>query len=314
MKKALVHRHDELAKKFLTDLSVAREFLEMYLPAKILNKCDLSSLEIQSESYIDDDLRKRFSDVVYKVGLLDGKSCAYIYTLIEHQSAAEKLMPLRVLRYELEIISNHIKIYGEDKPLPIVVPLVFYNGTDSPYPHSTSIRDLMLDKELFDLVGLGAFKLIDLTVTNDSEILKHKKIALLEMVLKHIKAKEFILVVDSIVKALIVAHADNLPKNLFHSLLSYLTKAKDEDELKPLFKSIIAEFSEYKEDIMTYAEHYTQQGIQQGMQQGMQQGVQQGEYDAQRKIVNHMLQVGLSLEEAAKQTGIPLQEIKKLIK
>ena len=104
MTKKLIMKHDELSKKFLTDLTSAKLFLTVHLDSKILAKCNLETLSIESGSYIDVDLRKRFSDIVYKIDLKDNTSCIYVYILIEHQSSAERLMPLRMLRYQIKII------------------------------------------------------------------------------------------------------------------------------------------------------------------------------------------------------------------
>jgi predicted transposase YdaD len=41
---ALVRYNDEYAKKLLTNIDMARKFLEVHLPPKILNKCNLSTL------------------------------------------------------------------------------------------------------------------------------------------------------------------------------------------------------------------------------------------------------------------------------
>ena len=69
MTKKLVKKHDPLARKFLTDISVAKEFLALYLAPKILERCDLNTLEIDSGSYIEEDLKVHFSDVVYRINL-----------------------------------------------------------------------------------------------------------------------------------------------------------------------------------------------------------------------------------------------------
>jgi len=155
---------------------------------------------------------------------------------------------------------------------------------------------LVVDKELFVKVGLGAFKLVDLTITDDSEILKHKKLALLEMLLKHIRVKEFIQVTEQILDALTVAHMDSLPKHLFDSMLSYLTKAKEQEDLKPLFNGIIDKFTDYKEGVMTYAEQYTQQGKQ----------------EAQREIAKELLKSGVDESIIAKAAHLSVEEIRKL--
>ena len=105
-----VKRHDPLVRQFLSDLSVAREFLEIYLPENIKSKCDLNSLTIEPGSYIEPDLKTHCSDIVYKAKLYPNEPAkfAYIYTLIEHQSHPEILMPYRILNYQSAIIRNHL--------------------------------------------------------------------------------------------------------------------------------------------------------------------------------------------------------------
>ena len=56
MSKTKVKQHDALVKKFLTNLDTALDFLQIHLPAEIKNICDLSSLTIESGSYLEDDL------------------------------------------------------------------------------------------------------------------------------------------------------------------------------------------------------------------------------------------------------------------
>jgi len=138
----IVKQHDPLARKFLTDIEVAKEFLQIHLASEVLAKCDLSTLTIESTSYIEDDLKLHCADVVYRISLRDGSGCAYVYTLVEHQSSPVKLMAFRIIKYQIAILQKHIDTYGESEPLPIVVPLVFYNGTRTPYPYSSSIADL----------------------------------------------------------------------------------------------------------------------------------------------------------------------------
>ena len=151
MSKTKVKQHDALVKLFLSDLKVAREFLEYYLPHELQSKCDFSSVSIEPESYIENNLKRYCSDIVYKVNISSGKEVesAYIYLLIEHQSTAELLMPLRMLRYQLAIIQKHVdKQGGNVLKLPMVVPIVLYNGLKSPYPYAQNIADLFADQVL----------------------------------------------------------------------------------------------------------------------------------------------------------------------
>lgn len=298
MSESLINKHDELAKKFLTDIATAREFLQIHIPNEIKAKCDFESLTIEAGSYIDDDLRKRFSDIVYKLDLLDKSSCVYVHVLIEHQSTAEKLMPVRILKYELELLHLHINKYGEEAKLPIIVPLVFYNGDKSPYPHKTNIRELFADVELAEKFPLGNFKLIDLTVIPNEEILQHGKIALLEMLAKHIRVRDFKSVVQLLLKAVINAHSNHLSKSLFDSAITYLINAREGKELEPLFHEIIANVSEYRETIMTYAEELRQEG----------------EQKAQKEIAQELLKSGVDSRVIATATHLTAAQIDELKK
>jgi predicted transposase/invertase (TIGR01784 family) len=305
MAKKLINRHDDLVKKFLTDVEAAREFLQIHVPAEIRAKCDLSSLCIDSGSYIDDDLRKRFSDVVYRLDLLDKTSCVYFYVLLEHQSTPERLMPVRILRYTLEIINKHIRDYGESEKLPLVMPLVFYNGERSPYPYPTDIRELMADQELAYKFPLGKFNLVDLTVIPNEEILQHGKLALLEMLAKHIRVRELKQeIIQLILSAIIVAHADHISKSLFDSALTYLMDAREDAELEPLLNEIVVNISEYKESVMSYAEKLRLEGEERSMQKVMSYAEKlrlEGEERSMQKVMSYAEKLRLEGEERSMQ-------------
>ncbi|MCC2624706.1 MAG: hypothetical protein K0R14_579 [Burkholderiales bacterium] len=305
MAKRLIKKHDNLVKKFLTDVEAAKEFLHIHVPSEIIAKCDLSSLFIDSGSYIDDDLRKRISDVVYRLDLLDKTSCVYFYTLLEHQSTPERLMPVRILRYTLEIINKHINDYGESEKLPLVMPLVFYNGERSPYPYPTDIRELMADQELADKLPLGKFNLVDLTVIPDEEILQHGKISLLEMLAKHIREREFKQeIIQLILDAVIVAHSNHISKSLFDSAMTYLMNARERLELAPLFNEIIVNISEYKEEVMSWAEELRREGEERSRQKVMSYAEElrrEGEERSRQKVMSYAEELRREGEERSMQ-------------
>ena len=166
--------HDPLTRKYLLNLEVAKVFLQTHVSSEILAKCDLQSLTIEAGSYIEESLATHISDIVYRANLKDNSNCAYFYLLLEHQSSSERLMPYRVAKYQLAIIQNHIDkhMMGDDKKtalLPLVYPVIFYNGTSKPYPHPNNIGELFADPELYKQIGLGNFKLVDLTVISEEE-------------------------------------------------------------------------------------------------------------------------------------------------
>jgi recombination-promoting nuclease RpnB len=319
-KENLVRYNDEYAKKLLTNIDMGRKFLEIHLPPKVLKRCDLSSIAIEPNSYIDNELVKRFSDVVYSIKLKDNDNLVYAHFLIEHQSRAEKHLPVRILRYQLEIIQNYINKVGKDCDLPIVLAFVLYNGKQSPYKYSNKILDLFSDKELATNHQLGTFNLIDLTVISDDELLRHGKITLLEMLQKHIYARDFGAVVDVIFKAILAAYNDNVDKSSFESAISYLADARDEEDLQELFKLIATDIKEYEDTVMTYAETLLKRGEekgialgeQRGIALGKQEGITLGKHEAQIQIAQEMLQFGIAIEDVAKITNLKMSELKKL--
>lgn len=296
MAKKLIKKHDELSKKFLSDPDSARLFLELHLDSKIMAKCDITSLVVESSSYIDDDLREFFSDIVYKLQLKDKSSCVYVYVLVEHQSRAERLMPLRILRYQLEIIQNHIIKYKIKDDLPLVAPLVFYNGSKSPYPYSLDVRDLFSDKDLYNEISFGKFNLIDLTIMPEDNILQHKQLALLEMCLKHIKARDFHIAVGHILRAMHIAHDYHVHRSLINSALAYLINARESVDLKEFIRELTIQIPEYKEEIMSYADELRLEGMQK----------------AQREMIQEMLKAGLELNLIQKVSHLSKKEIEKI--
>ncbi len=135
-------QHDSLFKKFLGDITVARDFLEIHLPPHLRERCDFSTLAMVSCRFIEDDLRTQCSDMLYSVQTKTGKR--YIYTLIEHQSRPEKLMAWRLMRDSMAAMQQHLEQGNET--LPVVIPLLFYNGTTSPYTYSTQWLDCFADR------------------------------------------------------------------------------------------------------------------------------------------------------------------------
>ena len=309
----ITKKHDKLARCLLTDIEVAKEFLNIHLPAEFRAKCDFSSLIIEDCSFVKSDLKSTKADVVYKINLHPATQntepeVAYIYTLVEHQSTADQLMPLRILVYQTNIIYRHLDLYGKHGvKLPLVVPIVFYNGERSPYPYPCDVAEMFADRELYEKVGLGKFGLVDLTVMDDNEIVQHGKVAALESTLKHIRDRGFFRAISAIIDAIEAPDRAGMKHESLNATFQYVIDAKEKDDVELFLNKVLnSELYKYEGDIMTYAEHLRQEGEQRGEQRGT--------HNTQQTIVNNMLHAGVKPEEVAKQTGIPLQVVKELSK
>jgi len=58
--------HDKFFKETFSNVEVARDFMQNYLPEPILKIVDLQTLDIQKDSFIDENLKEVFSDMLFQ--------------------------------------------------------------------------------------------------------------------------------------------------------------------------------------------------------------------------------------------------------
>lgn len=126
----MVHEpHDALFKATFSSLEAAAEEFRAVLPAALANALDWSTLALESGSFIEDALKKRFSDLLFSVSPVGAPSHrVLLYLLFEHQSQPRELMAFRLLRYEVDIWSGYLAEHEGARRLPAIIPLVLYHG------------------------------------------------------------------------------------------------------------------------------------------------------------------------------------------
>ncbi|MCG6523220.1 Rpn family recombination-promoting nuclease/putative transposase, partial [Vibrio parahaemolyticus] len=97
--------------------AVAKDFFPPPPPPPPPPICELDSLQLVSGSFVEEDLRASYSDILDSLRTRHGPG--YVYALIEHQSTPDKLMAFRLLRYALAAMQRHLDA-GHDT-LPLVV-------------------------------------------------------------------------------------------------------------------------------------------------------------------------------------------------
>ncbi len=182
--------HDKLFRASMSLPEVYLPFLKRQLPEELAGHIDYDSVQVERASFIDDKLRLSVCDTVFSMNI--AKKEGYICCIHEHQSRAEKLMPLRELRYKLNVLEHFAKQnQKKDKPLPLVyLAVVYHNKEQKPYRYSTDITDLIdAPRALIDRYWYKPFQLIDLTRMPDEMLLgresQNQGIGLLYYTLKH---------------------------------------------------------------------------------------------------------------------------------
>ncbi|WP_290604052.1 Rpn family recombination-promoting nuclease/putative transposase [Arsenophonus sp. ENCA] len=156
------------------------------------------------------------SDILYSVSTTKGKG--YFYLLIEHQSTPDKLMAWRLMRYSMAAMQKHLE--AGHKQLPLVFPMLFYCGEQSPHPYSTNWFDCFPDRKLAERIYTNPFQLADVTILDDGDIMKHKRMALLELIQKHIRRRDMTELMNEIVTLLSYNYyTDNQVITMFNYLI-----------------------------------------------------------------------------------------------
>ncbi|HGG7307650.1 TPA: Rpn family recombination-promoting nuclease/putative transposase [Escherichia coli] len=229
--------HDAVFKSFLRHPDTARDFIDIHLPAPLRKLCDLTTLKLEPNSFIDEDLRQYYSDLLWSVKTQEG--VGYIYVVIEHQSKPEELMAFRMMRYSIAAMQNHLDAGYKELPL------------------------------------------VDITVVPDDEIMQHRKMALLELIQKHIRQRDLLGLVDQIVSLLVTGNTND---RQLKALFNYVLQTGDAQRFRAFIGEIAERAPQEKEKLMTIADRLREEGA------------MQGKHEEALRIAQEMLDRGLDRE------------------
>lgn len=160
--------HDKFFKATFSRREIVTNFLEEYLPPSVVNALNLEILELQKDSFIAPDLQEYFSDLLYRTETKGDGTGIYVYLLLEHKSWVERLTPLQLLEYIVQIMKSALK-QGEGR-LPVVIPLVVYHGRQQ-WHISQDFADLFVGPEALRPYWPNFhYELLDLVRYNDEDI------------------------------------------------------------------------------------------------------------------------------------------------
>jgi predicted transposase/invertase (TIGR01784 family) len=289
--------HDAVFRQYLSQPDVARDFMMLHLPPALKAICQLDSLKLESGSFIDDDLRAYYSDVLYSLKSVGGHGVIYI--LIEHQSSPDRHMAFRLLRYAIAVMKRHLDL--GHKTLPLVVPILFYQGKATPYPYSLNWLEAFGDLALAHWLYTTPFPLVDITIIPDEEIMTHRRMAMLTLLQKHIRQRDLAELLEPLVSLLIKGDANEQPLT---TLINYMLQAGECRNSGEFMEALTTRAPEYRETFMTIAEQWREEGHRAGHREGVVQG--------KREVARDLLKLGLPLSMISRVTGFSEVELRKI--
>ncbi len=307
----IAHEHDIFVRTALSDLSIAREFFELYLPEEVLTSIDLTTLELQPTAFINDVRNESIMDLLYKVRQVYPEGDCYL--IIEHQSTPDPLMPLRISQYSDLVIQYHLD-NSEQKLIPMVYSLVIYHGIAKECC-SIDIRETVY-AEADAAAHFKKFKVINYRQIKDHELDMDSPIGLLGYVLKHIYERDIMPFISVIIDNLRLL-AQSGYRNHVSLLLQYVVIKGEAYDRKALIKLATERVpSNLGEMIMDFRQESINEGLQiglqKGLQKGLQEGIQKGHLEEKLEVAKRLLEEGSTAAFVVKVTALPLKKILEL--
>ena len=262
-------------------------FLQQHLSSDIQRSIDLDSLRLENVSYVDDNLKKHFADLVFSL-LLRGEEfpSARVYLLFEHKSAPAPLVGMQILRYmalQWKELYDQQLILGK---LPPILPIVIYQGQDSWKPR-ISFHDLVeMPSDSFkayvpDFVfAFFSVRGVDAQKVQENVILRFY----VEMI-ESLDSPQIKEMLPRLVQGFVQALGSHTATEYIEIFFKYLTKASGVLEKRD-FQRALSYLPEGGERVMnTLADQWMEQGKNEGRTEGIALGEQRGELRKSRELL-----------------------------
>jgi len=118
--------HDAAFKAAFQKKELAKSFFRRFLPKAIVQQIDFRHMKLNNRSYVDEAMREKHSDIVYRTKI-KGKT-AFLYILFEHQSSPDHWIAFRLLCYMANLWREFLDQNPEARQLPVILPAVLYHG------------------------------------------------------------------------------------------------------------------------------------------------------------------------------------------
>ncbi len=276
MKKKTGNPHNNFFIEQFTRTEVASSFFKEYLPTLVSEEIVWGSLQLVPGDFVQKALNNRKSDILYQCKV--GKSSCFLYLHLEHQRTPSADMPYRMLVYMVNIWQQFEK-QSPDEKIPVVLPIVLYQGT-TPWNPSTKFHDFINPPDSLKAhVPDFEFRMIDLSHLEDDQIKGELILQIGLLTMKHIDNP---LLTDFLFKKLtpMFFALDEKKTGLeyLETILYYLSQGSDKLDKDYVIQNLknYSGPKTFKEVFMTLAEQWTQEGILKGIEEGMLKGIEEG--------------------------------------
>lgn len=161
--------------------------------------------------------------------------------------------------------------------------------------------DCFADPQLASELYISPFPLVDVTVIPDDEIVRHRRVALLELIQKHIRQRDLMGIVEQLTTILLSGDAND---RQLKTLFNYLLQTGNARRFGRFIHEVAQRVPQHRERLMTIAERL--------QEVGRRKGKREGQHAEALRIAQRMLADGIARETVVKITGLTADEIAAL--
>ena len=306
--------HDKGYKRVLKNRRVLLHMLRKYTDFEWAWDVREEDIEFEDKEFVTDYFHTYESDLISKIRL--GEQEIYLFLLLELQSGMDFTMPFRLLVYMVNIWEQYFRNVPEDKRelkefrLPMVVPMVLYNGRES-WTALRRFRDYLRDGDMFGEYGVNfEYALIDVRRLAKDLILQSNSV--IDNIFYMDSAREkadFLSAVGLVMDRVPELPADekNLLETWFEHALEGMFREEEQAFIRECFrKGEKKMISGFEQIVIAERENAKQEGIGIGVDRGIEQGTE-------LKLINLVLkkmrksctvaQIAEALEESEEKIG-----------
>ena len=260
----------------------ARGLIESQLSPAALATLNLDTLQLEQGSFVDADLREKFSDLLFSLQLANAQGAeddsdkggrqTLVYLLFEHKSQTDPLTVLQLLSYLVRIWEKRIR---DGLPVCPIVPLVVYHG-ESGWSAARSMGELLAAPEgLADYQVKLQFPLLDLSQLSDPEIPGEPILRSTLQLLKYSRSRDLLEKLQEILKWIGEAIPERSLPAWIKAIGVYVitvNKNMDSQQYKQTLKSVLPTQFE----VGSLADRLLIQGREEGRKEGREEGLREG--------------------------------------
>lgn len=286
--------HDKLFRQTFSDKRKVEAFLKGALTESIASKLQFESLNQVKDSFIDEQLREHFADVVYTCKFGEEREITLTF-LFEHKTWQPAFPHLQLLRYMLNIWEAEEKNRQQLRP---ILPIVVYHGRKAwdVKPFKRYFERDLYPKELERFLPTFEYGLVDLTAASREAIQGDFNLTSLRasfLVMKYMANPNVLELIPFILGE-----------------LKQLLREKDGDGYYQIILLYLRNHEKAKNGRIMEAIDHTEWVAEKGSWAWEDQ--QKGKLEANQKIAERMLRKGYPVPEIAELTTLSEGEISKL--